>query len=195
MRKLICLGSLACCLLLTAPVMSAEPERLRPTVPEELTDAWDRFQRALQDWGGRVWDRFGGRDSRENQPAISQMLANKDALGLAADQVRRLEQLRDDFQRQTIRNDADLRIVELDIAGLLEKEPVEMAKLEGKIREAEKLRADLRIARLRAIEQARAMLTMDQKKKLQDVGRPMLAPRPPRAGQNPSATEREPFSR
>jgi Spy/CpxP family protein refolding chaperone len=171
--------------------MSAEPERLWPSVPEELTDAWERFQRALQEWGGRVWERFGGRDSRENQPAISQMLTHKDALGLSADQVRKLEQLRDDFQRQTIRNDADSRIVELDIAGLLEKEPVEMAKLEGKIRDAEKLRADLRIARIRAIEQARAALTADQKKKLQDLSRPTLAPRPPRAGQNPSATERE----
>lgn len=191
MQRLFCLGSLACCLLLTAPLMSAEPERLQPSVPEELADAWERFQRALQEWGGRVWERFGGRDSRENQPAISQMLSNKDALGLSADQVRRLEQLRDDFQRQTIRNDADLRIVELDIAGLLEKEPVEIAKLEGKIREAEKLRADLRIARIRAIEHARSMLTADQKKKWHDLSRPMLAPRPPRAGQNPSATERE----
>jgi len=191
MRRLLRLGSLVCCLLFAAPAMSAEPERLRPSVPEELTDAWERFQRALQEWGGRVWERFGSRESRENQPAISQMLGNKDALGLSADQVRKLEQVRDDFQRQTIRNDADLRIVELDIAALLEKEPVEMAKLEGKIREAEKLRADLRIARIRAIEQARAMLTADQKKKLQDVSRPMLAPRPPRSGQNPSATERE----
>lgn len=116
------------------------------------------------------------------------MLSQKDALGLSADQVRKLEQLRDDFQQPSIRNDADLRIVELDIAGLLEKEPVEMAKLEGKIREAEKLRADIRITRIRAIEQARALLTTDQKKKLEDFNRVMRAPRPSRAGQNPSVT-------
>jgi Spy/CpxP family protein refolding chaperone len=188
MRKFVCLGLLACCLLFAVPALSAEQEQLRPSVPEELTDAWERFQRALQEWGGRVWERFGGRGPRENQPAISQMLSHKDALGLSADQVRKLEQLRDDFQRQSIRNDADLRIVELDIAGLLEKEPVEMAKLEGKIREAEKLRADIRITRIRAIEQARALLTTDQKKKLEDLNRSMLSPRPPRAGQNPSAT-------
>jgi len=195
MRKLFCLGSLACCLLFTVPAMSAEPERSRSSVPEELTDAWERFQRALQEWGGRVWDRFGGRDSRENQPAISQMLTNKDALALSADQVRRLERLRDDFQRQTIRNDADLRIVELDIATLLEKEPVEMAKLEGKIREGEKLRADLRIARIRAIEQARGLLNAEQKKKLQELNPQPLPPRAPRFGQNPSAKEREQPSR
>ena len=189
MRKFFCLGSLACCLLFTVPALSAEQERFRPSsVPEELTDAWERFQRVLQEWGGRVWERFGGRGQRENQPAISQMLSHKDALGLSADQVRKLEHLRDDFQRQSIRNDADSRIVELDIAGLLEKEPVEMAKIEGKIRETEKLRGDIRIARIRAIEQARAMLTADQKKKLEDLNRAMLTPRPPRAGQNPSAT-------
>ena len=188
MRKFVCLGLLACCLLFAVPALSAEQEPLRPSVPEELTDAWERFQRALQEWGGRVWERFGSRGARENQPAISQMLSHKDALGLSVDQVRKLEQLRDDFQRQSIRNDADLRIVELDIAGLLEKEPVEMAKLEGKIREAEKLRADIRITRIRAIEQARALLTTDQKKKLEDLNRAMRAPRPPRAGQNPSAT-------
>ena len=188
MRKFVCFGSLACCLIFGVPALSAEQEPLRPSVPEELTDAWERFQRALQEWGGRVWERFGGRGTRENQPAISQMLSHKDALGLSADQARKLEQLRDDFQRQSIRNDADLRIVELDIAGLLEKEPVEMAKLEGKIREAEKLRSDIRITRIRAIEQARALLTTDQKKKLEDLNRVMRAPRPPRAGQNPSAT-------
>lgn len=190
MRRGILWGLLIGGLLFAVPVKSAEPERLQPSVPEEWTDAWERFQRVLQEWGGRVWERFGGRDSRENHPAISQMLANKDALGLSADQVRKLEQLRDEFHRQTIRNDADLRIVDLDIAALLEKEPAEMAKVEGKIREAEKHRADLRIARIRAIEQARALLTAEQKKKLQDLSRPMPAPRPPRAGQNPPATER-----
>ena len=188
MRKLIWLGSLACCLLFAVPALSAEQERFRPSVPEEFGDAWERFQRALQEWSGRVWERFGGRGPRENQPAISQMLSHKDELGLSPDQVRKLEHLRDEFQRQSIRNDADLRIVELDIAGLLEREPVEIAKLEGKIREAEKFRADIRIARIRAIELARAMLTTDQKKKLEDLHRSMLAPRPPRLGQHPSAT-------
>jgi len=188
MRKLVWLGSLACCLLFAVPALSAEQERFRPSVPEEFGDAWERFQRALQEWGGRVWERFGGRGPRENQPVITQMLSHKDELGLSPDQVRKLEHLRDDFQRQSIRNDADLRIVELDIAGLLEREPVEMAKLEGKIREAEKFRADIRIARIRAIEQARAMLTTDQKKKLEDLHRSMHAPSPPRVGPHPSAT-------
>jgi len=191
MRKYFLVGALLLCLGVSGVAMSAEPERGRAAVPEELSDAWERFQRALQEWGGRVWERFGGRDSRESRPVISQILNSKEALALSADQTRKLEQLRDDFQRLSIRSDADLRIVELDIAAALENDPVEMAKLEAKMREAEKLRADLRIARIRAIEHAKALLTAEQKKKLQEMSRQTLAPRPPRLGQNPPATERE----
>jgi Spy/CpxP family protein refolding chaperone len=192
MRKYFLVGSLLLSLGASGVVMSAETERGRAAVPEELSDAWERFQRSLQEWSGRIWERFGSRDSRESRPAISQILSSKEALGLSTEQTRKLEQLRDDFQRLSIRSDADLRIVELDIAAALENEPVEMAKLEAKMREAEKLRTDLRIARIRAIEHAKALLTVEQKKKFQETNRQTLAPRPPRFGQNPPATEREP---
>ncbi len=191
MRKYFLVGALILCLGVSGVAMSAEPERGRPAVPEELSDAWEHFQRALQEWGGRIWERFGGRESRESRPVISQILSSKEALGLSAEQTRKLEQLRDEFQRQSIRSDADLKIVELDIAAALENDPVDMTKLEAKMREAEKLRADLRIVRIRAIEHAKALLTAEQKKKLQEMSRQTFAPRPPRFGQNPPATERE----
>jgi hypothetical protein len=190
MQRKVYFWALAMLLFVAVPVMSAEPERSKPPVPEELSDAWERFQRALHEWGGRLWERMGPRGAREDRPVISQMLNNKEALGLASDQVRRLEQLRDNFQRLTIRNEADLRIMELDIAALLDSEPVDMAKLETKMREEEKLRTDLRIARIRAIEQGKALLNADQKKKLTELMGQSLTPRSPAASQNPSATER-----
>jgi hypothetical protein len=190
MQRKVYFWALAMLLFVAVPVMSAEPERSKPPVPEELSDAWERFQRALHEWGGRLWERMGPRGAREDRPVISQMLNNKEALGLASDQVRRLEQLRDNFQRLTIRNEADLRIMELDIAALLDSEPVDMAKLETKMREEEKLRTDLRIARIRAIEQGKALLNADQKKKLTELMGQSLTPRFPAASQNPSATER-----
>jgi len=177
--------------LTTGHLFAAEPTAPRP-IPEELSEAWERFQHALQDWSGRLWERFGSRGTREDRPVISQLLSNRETLNLSADQVRKLEQLRDNFQRQAIRNDADLRIVELDIATLLDNEPMDMGKLEHKIRESEKLRTDLRIARIRTIEQARALLTNDQKKKFQELNPSARPSRPPRASQNPSATEKEP---
>jgi Spy/CpxP family protein refolding chaperone len=180
-------------LLSSGPLLAAEPSAPRP-IPEELSETWERLQHALQDWSGRLWERFGSRGTREDRPVISQLLSNREILNLTADQVRKLEQLRDNFQRQAIRSDADLRIVELDIATLLNNEPVDMTKLEQKIRESEKLRTDLRIARIRAVEQARALLTGEQKKKLQELNPSARPSRPPRAGQNPSSTEKEPPS-
>lgn len=189
MRRFIRLGSLACFLMVAAPAMGAEPNSSRPPIPEELVDAWERFQGALQDWGGRLWERIGMGGAREERPLISQMLSNKEHLQLTAEQVRKLEQLRDNFQRQSIRVDADLKIIEMDIAALLENDPVQAAKVEQKIREAEKLRADIRIGRIRVFEQAKALLNAEQKKKLQDLSTQARPPRPTRSGQNPSAKE------
>ena len=190
MGRLIVVGFLAYCVGCPAPAIGAEAEKFTQAVPEDLSDAWERLQQVLQEWGGRLKERFGGRESVENRPAISQMLSYKEYLGLSPEQVKKLEQLRDNFQRQSIRNEADVRIVELDIAGLLDSPTADVAKVEAKIREAEKLRADLRI---RTIEQAKAVLTAEQRKKFSDSveSRP---PRPPRSGQNPPAKEREPLS-
>ena len=188
MRNFILLGSLAGFLMIAAPAIGSEPSQPRAPLAEELGDAWERLQRAVQDWGGRLWDRVGTRASREDRPVITQILNNKEMLGLSADQVRKLEQLRDNFQRQSIRTDADSRIIELDIAALLDNDPVELAKVEQKIREAEKLRADLRIARIRIVEQAKALLNPEQKKKFQEI-EPPRSPRLSRSGQNPSAKE------
>lgn len=190
MGRLLRIGTLACSLGLTAPAIGADQEKSRSAVPDELTDAWEQFQRTLQDWGGRIRERFGTTVSREERPTISQMLTYKEYLGLSADQVKKLEQLRDNFQRQSIRNEADVKIIELDVAALLDNPTVEVAKVEAKIREAEKLRADLRIARVRSVEQSKAVLTPEQRKKFYEHVEARSS-RPPRSGQNPPATEKE----
>ena len=166
---------------------AAEGEKLRPSIPDEVGEAWERFQQVLQDWSDRFRERLGGRENVENRPAISQMLSRREALGLSPDQVKKLEQLRDNFDRLSIRNNAEGRIVELDIAGLLDTPTVDLAKVEAKVREAEKLRADLRIARIQVIEQSKAVLTAEQRKKFYDT----VEARAPRAarGQNPSIKE------
>jgi len=189
MRKQLLVGSLVFFLLAGGAVNGSEFAPPKTAVPDDLSDAWERMQRALTEWGGRMRERFGGRESREDRPLITLMFNNKERLGLSADQVKKLEQFRDNFQKQSIRHDADLRIVELDIVALLDHDPVEMGKVEGKMREAEKLRADLRIARIRAIEQAKGVLNAEQKKKLQEITSESRPPRPTREGLNPPAKE------
>jgi Spy/CpxP family protein refolding chaperone len=103
------------------------------------------------------------------RPLITIMLHHRTELGLSADQVSRLETLRSDFTREAIRRDADIRIAELDLTSLLEQDPADLSKVEAKVREAGQLRADLRIARLRAIEQGKALLTPEQRTRLQTM--------------------------
>jgi Spy/CpxP family protein refolding chaperone len=193
MRKFLIVVTLACFVAVTVSTSGTGAEKPKASVPEDLSDAWERLQRALQDWGGRIRERFGARDSREGRPMITLMLNNRDYLGLSDEQVKKLEQLRDNFQRQSIRSDADVRIVELDIAALLDNPTVDVSKVEAKIHEAEKLRADLRIARVRVIEQAKAVLTTEQRKKFFETAESRSG-RHPRSGQNPSATEKERLS-
>lgn len=186
MRERILVGALVSGLILASPVYSAETERPQSSIPEELADAWERLQRALQDWGGQIRERFGARESREDRPVISLILSYKDSLRLSGEQVKKLEQLRDNFQRLSIRTEADTRILDLDVAVLLDNPTVDLPKVEQKIRDGEKLRADLRIARVRAVEQAKAVLTTEQRKKFYEI----IEARPPRNGQNPGAADK-----
>jgi len=190
MRRMM-LGIVMVLLLTSQPAVVSGRESPQGALAEDLLETWERLQQSLQQWGERMRDRFAARGSREEQPLISEMLENKDQLGLSSRQIQKLEQIRDSFQRQAIRNDANLRIVELDIAALLEKEHVELAKVEVKVREAEKLRGDIRIARLRAIEQAKAQLNPEQKKKLEELLAEPSWRLPTPSGENPPAKERE----
>jgi hypothetical protein len=187
MRERLLVGALLSGLILGSPVYSAETERSQSLIPEELADAWERLQRALQDWGGQMRERLGARESREDRPVISLILSYKDSLRLSGEQVKKLEQLRDSFQRLSIRTEADTRILDLDVAALLDHPTVDLPKVEQKIRQSEKLRAELRLARVRAVEQAKAVLTTEQRKKLYEI---IQAP-PRRNGQNPGATDKE----
>ena len=105
----------------------------------------------------------------EDRAHISLLLRNRERLGLTVEQVKHLEQLRNDFAKESIRSEANLRIAELDLTSLLEAQPVDMARVEAKIRDIERIRADLRIARLRSIEKGKAQLSAEQRRKLQEL--------------------------
>ncbi len=184
------LGALAL-LAALAPAAAAEPRVPSPVTHEDVgrmfDDLADQLRALAQRWRGYVQgiEPFGER------PIISIMLSRRQELGLTAAQVKELERLRADFQRDAIKRDAELRVAEMDVATLLKGDPVDLGQVEAKIREVERARADLRIARIRAIEQAKAQLTGDQRAKLASLlaepwapyprwGIPPTRPAPPR---------------
>ena len=154
-------------LSLPSGVLAAEDKK--PSLRDDKSEGMEELGKDFRAWLGRWWEYFGGTTSPEQKPVISMMLRNREKLGLSEDQVAKLEQLRADFEKVSIRNDADIRVAEIDLTNLLQSQNGELAKIEAKIREIERLRADLRIARVRAVEKAKALLTADQKRKFYDL--------------------------
>jgi Spy/CpxP family protein refolding chaperone len=112
-------------------------------------------------------DHFGSIGAREESPPISMITRNREKLGLSTEQVRNLERLRNSFEKESIRKEADIRVAKMDLRDLLNAQPVDMSKVEAKVREVERLRADLRFARIRTAEKGKEQLTSDQREKLE----------------------------
>jgi hypothetical protein len=179
MRRTL-LGVLLSLLFVLSPRWAVAVEDPKPLFNQQFAQGLDDLGRELREWFGRWGDYLGtGTVKNEERPLIAFMLRNREKLDLSAAQVKNLEQLRNDFQKESIRKDADLRVAEMDLSNLLNGEKADMAKVEAKVREIERLRGDLRIARIRTIEKGKEQLTADQRKKLQELLAELQAARLP----------------
>jgi len=164
------LGFLLSLSFVPSPRLAVAVEGTGPVIDQQFAQGLDDLGRELREWFGRWGDYFGsGTMKSEERPLIAFILRNREKLDLSAAQVKSLEQLKNDFQKESIRRDADLRVAEMDLNGLLTADKVDMAKIEAKVREIERLRSDLRIARIRTIQKGKEVLTADQRKKLQEL--------------------------
>ena len=99
-------------------------------------------------------------------------LHHRQELALTPAQVDNLRKLGTDAQRDAIKRQADRRLAELDLRTMMMPDPADankprdLSKIETKVREIEKLRADGRVARIRTMEQSRQVLTPEQRDKL-----------------------------
>jgi Spy/CpxP family protein refolding chaperone len=106
---------------------------------------------------------------RHGRSVIFMALRHQQDLGLSAQQVSSLQQLGLDARRAAIRRRADVQLARLDLFDLLRAEPVDMSKVEAKVRELERVKADGAIARIRTNEAAKAQLTAEQREKLKTL--------------------------
>ena len=100
---------------------------------------------------------------------IGMLLRNQQQLGLTAQQVDSLRKMGMDARRAEIRRSADRKIAQVDLMSLRGSDPVDMGKVEAKVREIEKLKGDGIIARFRTADAAKAQLTPEQKEKLKGL--------------------------
>jgi Spy/CpxP family protein refolding chaperone len=177
------LAGLAAVMTVMGPAAgSAQAPAPAPVTHEDLGRTLDDLAARVHGLGERFLGHFAPGESRSERPLVTFMLDHRQDLGLTPAQVEALDRIRADFQREAIKLDADQRVAQMDVAALLRADQVDLAQVEAKVREVERLRADLRLGRIRAIEQGKAQLTADQRAKL----RTLLASdwmRGPRAGE------------
>jgi hypothetical protein len=113
------------------------------------------------------------------------MLDHREDLGLSAEQVGRLFTLRDGFARASRTKSDVLEKVERDLDQLLGPGTVDLRAVEAKLKEAEAIRTDLRLSRFKVIEEGKAMLTPEQRKKLAELAK---GPQPSSLGPGPQGS-------
>lgn len=178
------LGGLALALGLTMPVAAAPPD-VAATAHPQMARSMDRsVMQGHRHFGG--WPRYMRHGHfRRGRSVIGFALRHPQDLNLTPQQVDTLKKLGMDSRRAAIRAAADQRVARLDLMSLRQSDPVDMGKVEAKVREIERLRGDSRIAAIRTDEQAKAQLTPEQREKLKTLA----AARWHRQGQDSRRTE------
>jgi Spy/CpxP family protein refolding chaperone len=184
MRVKEVLGGLAVVLGLTMPVAAAPPD-IAATAHPQVGRSMDRSaMQGQRHFGG--WQRHMRHGhSRRGRSVIGFALRHRQELSLTPQQVETFKKLGMDSRRAAIRAAADRKVAQLDLMSLRQSDPVDMGKVEAKVREIERLRADSRVAAIRTDEQAKAQLTPEQREKLKGLA----AARGQHRGQDSRRTE------
>ena len=76
--------------------------------------------------------------------------------------MKKLKGIELDYDRARIKSEAEIRIAERELLGLVEDEKSDMSAIEAKVKQSEMLEADLRVTALKARRAALAVLTPEQ---------------------------------
>jgi Spy/CpxP family protein refolding chaperone len=87
-------------------------------------------------------------------------------LGLDEKQTAEFKALHLKMKKERIQKNADIRIAELELGEILDKDAVDMKAAEAKVRQIESLRSDMKLSHIRTHEEVKAMLTPEQRQKL-----------------------------
>ena len=121
--------------------------------------------------------RFGGHRRGRHElpfsarPLVSIALRNHEELKLSDDQMKRLKDIRDAFSKKAVKQGAEMKSRRIDLKRALDTEKVDLTDVEKKIREISNMRVDLRVARLKAIQEGKSVLNAEQQKQLSKIAR------------------------
>ncbi|MBI2457420.1 MAG: periplasmic heavy metal sensor [candidate division NC10 bacterium] len=121
--------------------------------------------------GGMMGGGMMGAVATNDRPWITVMLDRREDLGLSAEQVGRLFMLRDRFTKEVQKKSEALEKIERELDQLIGPGAVDLKAVDAKLKEAEAIRTDLRLSRFKVIEEGKAVLTPEQRKKLVELAK------------------------
>jgi Spy/CpxP family protein refolding chaperone len=214
MKARSALGGLVLALGIALPAAAEPPDGLPLAQAPSDTSRPAPGPGARPHWGHRPEGRGGAhghhgwqRRAKAHRFSLAGLaLRHQKELALSPAQVDSLRKLGTDAQRDAIKQQAERRLAELDLRTLMAPDPADpnkardLPRIEAKVREIEKLRADARVARIRSLEQSRQVLTPEQREKLRGLvgqqgqhrgphGPGMHGMTPEDGGQKPAAAE------
>ena len=113
--------------------------------------------------------RGGGDAAGRERPQLTLALQNRAELGLTDAQGKTLEGLTARFRGSADQRMREIEAAEAELAALLTQDAAAASQVEAKVRAIEKLRADLRLERIRTIAEGRAALSAEQRAKLDQL--------------------------
>jgi Spy/CpxP family protein refolding chaperone len=174
------LGGLALVAGMTLPAAAQTPSDATQGSEVQLTQAQSNPSRLGPEMSSRGQGSMHGhggwhRHKMHRFSLAGLALRHRQELALTPAQVESLRKLGIDAKRDAIKRQADRRLAELDLRTMMMPDPADankprdLSKIETKVREIEKLRADGRVARIRTMEQSRQVLTPEQREKLRTL--------------------------
>jgi len=137
-------------LLLGFPAfVHADPDQMR----HRGYDAQRQYQRGMHDRQHFVGQTFRG------------LLRHAKDLGLSQEQVTKLKALMTDYRKTRIRDKAEVKLAEVDVRTLAHDPKAEMSAIESAVHKSEAAQAKLRLDGIRAVREASATLTPEQREK------------------------------
>ncbi len=98
----------------------------------------------------------------------------KNELKLSDEQIDKFKKLRNDYERESIKRGAEIKLAEMDLWDLFDKKDFTADQMEKKVREVEAKKTDLRVFRFKQLSTVKSILTPEQFEKFRSMGAMMF---------------------
>lgn len=107
------------------------------------------------------------RSTAQNDVSFIQgLLQQREPLNLTSEQVQQFQGLANETRKALIRQRAEIQVAELDLEALMQAETVDLAQVKDAAQRLESQSTEMRLTRLNAIANAKAMLTPEQRQQV-----------------------------